>query len=92
MEELPIYRASVKRMPPGCDVKHCLEVVFMEPGNKWIFPTNSIDSIGSYSIFYELSRAGIVASKRVPIWKDGSFLGYRILFLYNKHLNYYNLP
>jgi len=76
--------------PDGC-AEYFIARLAEFPENEWLYATNSVDvdSRGnSYSIFNELYQKGLVAKTAAPIWRDGSYCGQRIRFLYRHDLNY----
>lgn len=61
------------------------------PEGEWVAPTNGAGTgprASAYTIFDDLYQASLVAKRVAPIWRNGSFCGQRVKFLYKTDLNY----
>lgn len=86
MKDTIIYTTARKQLLLAEDAKHYLSVLFQFPEGEWFTPTNKHDE--AYTICKDLADVHLLSVKRVPIWRNGSFHGIAIYFLYHKDLNY----
>lgn len=66
-----------------------LEVLSKHPQNEWFTATNGTGAGNEFDICRDLSGAGIIAQRRLPVWKEnGLFGGYIIQHLWKDNLRY----
>lgn len=84
-----IANAAAKALPGFTeqDIEYYLEKLFANPEGEWFAPTNA-GGTEMYTICSQLHNARLISSRRSPRWRNGSFTGERLEFLYKKDLNY----
>jgi hypothetical protein len=65
---------------------HYLSVLRTFPQNEWFLPTN--ENQEQFTICYWFASRGMICEKKVPLFKDGSYLGMKKYYLWNEQLNY----
>ena len=86
MKTLNIYQAAKKLFPSGLDLNHYFTLLFEHPEGEWFAPTNRGSE--AYSICDQLAWRHLISWRRIPVWHNGSFMGIKTEFYYNKNLDY----
>jgi hypothetical protein len=63
-----------------------LSVLRTFPQNVWFLPTDEKND--EFTICYWFASRGMICEKKVPLFKDGSYLGMKKYYLWNENLNY----
>lgn len=84
IQETSLFQAAKKAMPESFDIEHYLENLFLNPENKWFYPTNDFDD--NYTICRELAMLGLICERKAPKWSSGAFRGFRFEFLYSRNM------
>lgn len=87
MKKSVLSEQTMKKLPANWDVEHYLTILFSFPQNKWFAPTNKNGS-NEFTVCSQLAECNLIASKKLPIYKNGSFTGCQIYFYYNLDLEY----
>jgi len=67
-------------------IPYYLERLQSFPEGEWVRPSNQDKP--DYDIFRWFEAAGLVQSRRTPIWSGGGMRGHRVEFLYRHDLQY----
>jgi len=82
-------KETFEKISPVSDKPQYIEALSIFKENEWFSPTNKNDE--RYSKCEYLYTCGLIAKKILPIWNNGSFIGNKIMFMYNLNLKYLSL-
>lgn len=82
-----IKNVLIQHMPANCADFHIEEVGKM-PEGEWFAPTNNVLTGQQFNICREWADLGLMCKRVTPVWKNGSYAGTIIEFLFKPDLSY----
>lgn len=84
LSQSKLYSKLLKIFPLEI-AKHHIEILFaIDDELMWFKPTNKHSE--EYTICQTLFEHGLIAKKDIPLYKDGSFVGFQTSFLFDLDL------
>jgi hypothetical protein len=69
--------------------EHYLNILYSLPENEWFLPSNKNNE--EREVCWWFASHGLICKKHIPIFRDGSYVGMKEWYYWNKELNYFNV-
>ena len=81
-----LYLKAKKAFPEYYDLDYWFEMITNFKEGEWFLPDNKIEE--AFTICIEMHAVHLICLKKIPIWKNGSYLGDKTYLMYKLDLSY----